>query len=342
MSIKKLFFILPFISLFISSGLLWCQTDTLDSIPQMFEMKNGEIFFGNIINNDEYHTVIEELSGKTIKLLSSDIKKTSCNWKNSVRNYIRIILTDGTELTGMIEDYKDNFFIVRNTLGIEMKVPPNKIGGIKKLSGKIVGGTYRRFDPNRTRLFLAPTARSLNAGEGYFSDYMVFFPFVAVGITDFASISGGMSLIPGADEQMLYGNLKLTLLQKDNFSLSAGALYMHIFDFSSGIIYGVSTIGNNDNALTVGIGNGFSGDDGFSSYPLLVLGGELRVSNSVKLISENWIPTDGTEAVLSFGLRFFGDHVAGDFGLITTSSMLSSSSGFPFIPWLAFTYNFGH
>jgi len=84
------------------------------------------------------------------------------------------------------------------------------------------------------------------------------------------------------------------------------------------------------------LGWGFVGSD-FGDAPPIVLGGEVQVSESVKLLSENWIPAGADEAILSFGIRFFGEHLAGDFGLITSTE---ASGGFPFIPWLGFVYNF--
>jgi hypothetical protein len=343
MLIKKIFFVSILISVFISNEAVRCQTDSLNSLPQMVEMKNGDIFFGIIINQGEFATLIENISGQKIQLMNKDIIMIAQEWNKKPLNFTRIELVNGEEYKGIIEDYKDTCFIIKDASGIEMKVPQNKIISFKKLRDNLVNGSIQRFDPNRTRLFLAPTARSLNAGEGYFSDYMIFFPFVAVGITDFASLSGGVSLIPGAENQMVYGNLKFTLFQNENVGICAGLFYMTVFEYSAGgVAYGIATIGSNDKAITLGLGNGFTGESGFSENPIIVAGGEFTVSDGLKIISENWIPANGDEAILSFGFRFFGENVAGDFGLITVSSFLSESRGFPFIPWLGFTYNFGH
>jgi hypothetical protein len=343
MLIKQIFFISIIMLLLIFNESILSQTDSLNSFPQMIEMKNGDIFFGSIIYQGEFATLIENISGQKIQLMNNDIIMIVQDWNKKPLNFTRIDLINGEKYTGIIEDYKDTCFIVKNDSGIEMKIPQNKILNFKKLRDNVINGVLQKFDPNRTRLFLAPTARSLNAGEGYFSDYMIFFPFVAVGITDYAIISGGVSLIPNAENQLVYGNLKFTLFQKDNLSLSAGLFYMTVFDYSSGgVAYGIATIGSNEKAITLGLGNGFTGENGFSENPILIAGGEIRISNSVNVISENWIPTDGTEVILSFGLRFFGEHVAGDFALITNSSLLSESRGFPFIPWLGVTYNFGY
>jgi hypothetical protein len=38
-----------------------------------------------------------------------------------------------------------------------------------------------------------------------------------------------------------------------------------------------------------------------------------------------------------FGIRFFEEKLAADLGFI----YISGAEGFPFLPWLGFTYNFG-
>ena len=252
----------------------------------------------------------------------------------------RIILKDGSEVIGTIEAEDSSQVEFKTLSGVSMRIPRGQIKEFERLSGEIVGGEYKRFDPNHTRLFFAPTARPLKQGQGYFSAYQIFFPFVAVGVTDFLSLAGGISLIPGAKEQIYYLAPKLTPLHLENIDVSAGVLYINATgtDFSGvGIVYGVGTYGKQDAALTAGLGWGFAQGE-VSNKPILMLGGELRISNSIKLLTENWIPP-GTDVFLySFGIRFFGESLAADLGLIGSSKGLN---GFPFIPWVGFAYNFG-
>jgi hypothetical protein len=64
------------------------------------------------------------------------------------------------------------------------------------------------------------------------------------------------------------------------------------------------------------------------------------VSNSVALVSENWIPVGSDVQILSFGFRFFGEHLAADLAYFYPVTK-TESEGFPFLPWSGFTYNFG-
>ena len=159
---------------------------------------------------------------------------------------------------------------------------------------------------------------------------------ISIGITDFLAFSGGMSLFPGAESQLFYLAPKINFLNQENFALSGGILYMSITDESAGIAYGVATFGKSSAAATVGLGWGFVEGD-FSSKPMVVLGGELQVSGSIKLITENWIPPGDSGALVSLGVRFFGANLAADFGFLTSTE---ASGDFPFLPWIGFAYNF--
>jgi len=223
---------------------------------------------------------------------------------------------------------------------IELTIQKDRIFKKEISSARIVEGKVWRTDPNRTRLFFAPTGRALKAGQGYFSVYEIFFPFIAVGVTDFMALAGGLSLFPGSSEQLLYLAPKITFFQLEKFDLSGGVLYVFIPDEedNAGIYYGVGTYGNQSASLTVGIGLGFSGGD-VADKPVFAVGAELRSSNSVAFITENWFIPDSEFQIVSFGLRFFGENLAADFGLIHPAG--ADTEGFPFLPWIGFAYNFG-
>lgn len=283
MLIKKVFIVSFPISILISFDTLKCQINTSNSSLKMIEMKNGDILFVNIVSEDSSSILIKNLSGQKEQLKKQGILKILPEWSKIKENYIRINLIDGSSFAGRVENYKDSSFIVLNHSDIEMKIPGRIIAGFKNLTENNNRITSHRFDPNRTRLFLAPTAHSFNACEGYISDYMVFFPFLAIGITDFASISGGVSLIPSAENQIFYGNMKFTLFEGGIVSVGSGVLFLNFNDNSGGILYEIATVGSNDNALTLDFGEDFTGENGFFEYPIIVIGGEVRASKNIKL-----------------------------------------------------------
>lgn len=248
----------------------------------------------------------------------------------------RVTLNDGSELNGIILNQNEEHINFKTLSGTVMDISRNQIKEIKKLKGEIVEGKFMTEDPNQTRLLFAPTGKSLNAGEGYFSAYEIFFPFLAVGVTDFLTLSGGMSLFPGAKEQIIYIAPKIRFLHLKNFDLSGGILYSHISEESFGIAYGVATYGTQRAGITLGLGWGYTNKD-FADKPVVMVGAEFQLSNSVKLLTENWIPPESDVAVISFGLRFFGEQLAADFALVTTTK---ASGNWPFLPWIGFAYNF--
>ena len=248
---------------------------------------------------------------------------------------VKIELKDGSTLIGQVISEDENTIVFKTTSGIKMDIPRVEIKKQAVVTDKIKKGEIWENDPNQTRLFFSPTGRPLDKGEGYFAVYELFFPFLAVGITDNLTLAGGMSLFLGADEQLLYIAPKYTFLKKEKVNLSAGILFMKIpdVDQGAGIVYGVGTFGDRDKAVTVGLGYGFSGGD-FANSPVITLGGELRAGKNTKFISENWIFTSGTAPLFSLGLRFFGEKLAADFGL------MAPPEADVMIPWLGFAYNF--
>lgn len=255
----------------------------------------------------------------------------------------RMALIDGSELMGSIETEEPDTIRFRTAGGLLLSMPRAQIRSITALPGRFEGGKYLRPDPNRTRLLFAPTARPLESGQGYFSAYEVFFPFLAYGVGYNLTLAGGMSLFPGASAQLFYLAPKVTAYNSEKLSLAGGVLYLNattgLEDFDgAGIVYCVGTYGSSDAAATVGLGWGFFGDD-FANDPIVMLGGELRVSSSVKLVSENWFPPGSEAYPLSLGVRFFGDRLAADLALIYPAGV--ETEGFPFVPWLGFAYNFG-
>jgi len=253
----------------------------------------------------------------------------------------RIILHDGSSFIGTIESEDDTSVNFRTLSDMELIIKRDQIESIKPLIGTISGKMYYRTDPNSTRLLFAPTARTLKSGQGYISLYELFFPFIAVGIGNVVSLSGGISLFTGAPEQLYYLAPKITPIQLENLDLAAGLINLGITGGGGdgvGIYYVVGTWGPGTSALTFGLGWGYA--SGYvADEAIVMIGGELQLSNSFKLITENWFPPVGDFALISFGFRFFGERLASDIGFFTPAGV--SMEGWPFFPMVNCVYNFG-
>jgi hypothetical protein len=131
-------------------------------------------------------------------------------------------------------------------------------------------------NPNRARLLIGPTARTLKAGDGYFYDLWIFSPGLAYGITDNFMISGGASVIPGADQQMFYimskPRLKSTSSVDLAVSVTAFRLWSETFYFGLGNL----TYGSDNNSLTCALGIAFTNDQ-VADKPAAMVGGEYRL-----------------------------------------------------------------
>jgi hypothetical protein len=256
---------------------------------------------------------------------------------------VRVVLNDGSSLVGTILEESDDALQFRTASGVEMTILRDQIKQIEKLSGTFVRGAYLRADPNRTRLFFAPTARSLGSGRGYFALYGIFFPYVSMGVGDVATLGGGISLFPGVEEQLLYGAAKVTFVEQGGVALAAGGFVATVTGEGGygGSVFGVGTFGGAKAALSLGLGFAY-GEGEFGESPAVMIGGEYQVSNNIKLLSENYVvPAVEDAVVVSGGLRFIGERLAADFALFTVPALLDDLGGFPFLPWISFAYNFG-
>ncbi|MDW7681106.1 MAG: hypothetical protein SCK70_11110 [bacterium] len=103
-----------------------------------------------------------------------------------------------------------------------------------------------------------------------------------------------------------------------------------------GVFYAVTTIGGPDASLTMGLGYGFVDND-FADKPLLMLGGEKRLSRRLAFVSENWVMPGVDNPFISYGVRFFGEKLSVDLALW---NVLSKDIFFPGFPYVDFVFNF--
>ncbi len=260
-------------------------------------------------------------------------------------------LDDGSSLRGAITEVGDNKIKFKTDMG-EMEIEISKIKDIKEVStSAFKGGKFWFPNPNRTRLYFSPTGRMLNRGDGYFSDWYLFFPSITYGIIDNFSMGVGVSIFPGVDfsKQLLYFTPKVGITAVKNVDLAVSALIIRIPDwdeedvfgddsraFYVGTIYGVGTIGSEDHSLTLGLGWGYA-DDEIADKPFVIFGGETRAFRRMSFLFEGWVMPGVDQPLFMYGTRFFGEGLGVDLGLLTP---LGEDFFFPGVPFLAFSYNF--
>lgn len=255
----------------------------------------------------------------------------------------RVVLVDGTVFHARVVSVDTDRVVLRTVGGDRVEVSLDRIRSISPARGTLVGDAFWKDDPNRTRLLvLAPTGRTLDQGEGYVSSFWVFLPFVSYGITDRVTLSGGTPLLPGVVGRVIYLAPKVGVYHREGVDLAIGSLTFfsteEVNEGSVGLLYGVGSFGDAHRSLSAGAGWAFAlggRESWIGDEPVLLLGGEYRVSHNLKLLTENYL-VPGGEGIFSGGIRIFGERLSVDFGIATVTG-----PGWNWLPVLNFVYNFG-
>lgn len=256
---------------------------------------------------------------------------------------------DGSVLVGhVIEETPDSLRFA--SLGVVFALSRAQILSLDTLGVTHEAERTAHFyrDPNRTRLFFAPTARMLAKGEAYFSDSYILLPGVAAGVTSHVTMGAGMSLIPSDNplNNVFYLTPKVGLIDEPNFALATGAVIgfagfegIDDKDRSLGILYGVATMGPDDHHLDVGAGWGYAGGH-ISGDPALMIGGSTRVSRRIALLTENYfVPSVSNNALVSYGVRFLGKDISVDLAFANLVGK-NTTFLFPGVPYVGFAVKF--
>jgi len=198
-----------------------------------------------------------------------------------------------------------------------MTLARSRIRSIGTANGRLRDGEFWRDDPNLTRLFAAPTARTMPRGSGYVAAYELFFPFVAVAVTDRFLLAAGTPLVGDfLDDRVFYVAPKFQLFSDDRTAVAVGGFFFEEIDsysdFDAGALYGVLTHGSADNAVSLAVGAGYDSGD-WMDQPVVMLGGEFRVARTIKIVTENYLVDEN--AFFTFGPRFFGERLSADLGV---------------------------
>ncbi len=252
-----------------------------------------------------------------------------------------ITLNDGSTLVGRITKIIHNEIKFQSDLG-EMTISIDKIMEIKEVEDESFReGKYWFPNPNRTRLYIAPTGRMLNKGQGYIYDTWLFLVGAAYGLTDNITISGGISIFPGLslNEQLIIVSPKIGINSDGPIEFAVGGMFITVpvdDPVTVGIINAMGTIGSDDKSLTLGLGYGYA-DGKLGDKPAVILGGEWRFTRKISFVSENWMLPGVNDAIISYGLRFFGEKFSAD---IAFANILDEDAVFPGIPYVGLVWNF--
>jgi hypothetical protein len=254
---------------------------------------------------------------------------------------VKITLIDSTFSIGTIVNKSDTSILFKSLSDLVFSIRTDRIKEISYINSDSLVIIPSSNNPGISRLFFSPTARTLKAGSGYFSLHEVFFPFISIAAADIIELGGGISIYPEGDKQYYFLSSKFQLYCSENISASAGLIYLGISKEPDETLlgYGIVTLGNEKMGVTLGYGSNLMPNKKNDLSGLFIVGGDIQISDFIKLISENYLllEEEGATVVYSSGVRFFGENLALDIGFF---GAIDSSKGWPFLPWISFSYNF--
>ena len=255
-------------------------------------------------------------------------------------------LRDGSSIVGRITEVsQDSIRFV--TSGGPLSLARADIVDVRQVATSAMRkGEVWPPNPNATRLFFTPTGRMLDKGEGYFTDTYLFLVSAQGGITSRFNLGGGLSVLPLDDftDNVFFITPKIGVIARPKFNLAVGAMAGFVGGFvdddenaSFGVLYTVGTVGSPDASISFGTGLAYAAGR-FADTPVAMLGGETRLGRRVSFVTENYlIPNEDVNAVISYGLRFFGEKLSADLAFWNAPGELMK---FPGIPYVAFSVKF--
>ena len=254
-------------------------------------------------------------------------------------------LSDGSVIVGRVLELRGDSAVVRTAAG-QLTIARTAVTSVRERPARSMrGGVYWPEDPNATRLYFAPTGHMLEQGEGYFCDIMLFLLCLTGGVSDRFTLGGGMSIVPGIDiaDNVFYLTPKIGIVTQEKFGLAVGAFAGWtgaVTDESGsfGILYGVSSFGDKDSNFSLGLGWTYYSDD-LADTPLVLAGVKLRMTRGSSFVSENYILPNSEGGIISYGVRFFNERIAGDVGLFRYIGSDSEGQGIG-LPFLGLAVKF--
>jgi hypothetical protein len=225
-----------------------------------------------------------------------------------------MVLHDGTRAIGRVQHVTDGVVAFRTISGELVEVETSRVVKIVAFESGGAKHAYRPADPSPTRLLLGPTGRSLKPREAYVDAEGPLFPHVQVGLTDRVSIGVGAPIFFTA-VPVFWVTPKVQVFAGQKTEAAVGVMHVDFVGHESlGIVYGVVTRGTLDAAVTAGLGYSYAwGEHSGAGAPVVMVGGEKRVSSRVKLLTENCAFRGG--GMMNGGVRMMFSKRAIDMGL---------------------------
>ncbi|MFN0177423.1 MAG: hypothetical protein ACKVZ0_01400 [Gemmatimonadales bacterium] len=259
-------------------------------------------------------------------------------------------LTDGSTLVGRFTDVSGDPLQFQTESGVIQVRRATLVEVRELLRGLVKNGKVWRADPNPTRLYFGPTARSLPKGQADFSNTYLFLLSGGVGLGGNVQVGGGFSVLPLDDfsDNIFFLTAKVGFRPAKNVNLAVGGLLGRVGGFGSdlggedgegvGALYGVGTFGTDDHSLTTALIFPYASGD-LGDEPVAMVGGEIRLARSIKFVTENYFTTGGNDdfaGIFSYGVRLFGEKISVSLAFWNSTE----EQIFPGLPYVDFVIRF--
>ncbi|MEE2779584.1 MAG: hypothetical protein VYE15_03605 [Myxococcota bacterium] len=275
-----------------------------------------------------------------------------------------VSLAGGQEIRGSLLAETNEEVMLLLPDGETLTLPRSAVRGIRRVKHDPVDARGWPRDKNRSRYLYAPSAMPIPKGTGHFSQRELLFSSFSYGVHDNVSMQLG-AMVPvwlTSPPETIHAIVGLKAAWELAPGWHAGGGFQMLAipveaGLAVGLVFGVVTAGDADAHVSLAAGVPWAhadGDFAVGKTGLFVLSGALRVSKSLALVTENWwisVPGsfgDGGEGILldGFGVRFIGNTFSADVGLIAVTLFEGDGQG-PLtvpapLPWLDFSYHFGH
>lgn len=213
-----------------------------------------------------------------------------------------IVMVDGSSYVGHVQSEDASQIILRNEAFGALTLSKVNIDtiywtpsdNIQLKSEEIVTEDFWFEPPIRSINFLTETALTLEQGEMYYQNILLFGQKIGYGVTDHFTINAGMEFYT-----VLYdrGPPSLLIAPKYTFTEQTSSVQFAIgsnivlpnnnggYDFG-GTTYGVVTFGNTNHNLSIGSGMAFS-EEGIYKYPIFQVSGQTRIGRSLSLVFDS-------------------------------------------------------
>lgn len=227
---------------------------------------------------------------------------------------VKIVTKDGTVLTGTLSLSDSDSVTIKTAYG-ENKIDRSEIVSLDYTDRKGDNASEEDLDRYSASHYLfGQSAHGLKKGQLYYENTYLFLNSFTYGVSDNFSIGGGFEVASplfGGEFPITFIAPKLSIPFEGGAFAITSTLFVLPYDggFAAGLLSGAVTIGSLRSNFTLGVGAGYTFDDGIEDgFVPFSVSGIQRVSEKLSLITENVFVTGSgfTEGIISGGVRIHG------------------------------------